>query len=172
MGMAVVFFSAPVEMKVGVRLGIMGMGVQMELLDSEGAPQNTPAKNNQHHRDQEFQTQSETRRDRQAQSDDEQADNKERSGMSQTPECPDQRGPFKAVVLADDRRDSDHVIRIQGMFNTEDQTENKSGVKGSFHGFTASIQNEKCKLKNENFAFCNLDFALRLVRILAQLKSG
>jgi len=89
MGMAVVFFSAPVEMKVGVRLGIMGMGVQMELLDPEGAPQNTPAKDNQHHRDQEFQTQSETRRDRQAQSDDEQADNKERSGMSQTPECPD-----------------------------------------------------------------------------------
>ncbi len=130
MGMTVVFFSTFVEMEVGMRFGIMGMGMQMESLSLEGAPQNANSKSDQHKGYQKLQAQSSPRRDCQAQADAKQANNKERNGMTQTPESPYQGGPFKALMLADNRRDCDHMIRIQGMLNAEDQSQTKGSIKG------------------------------------------
>ena len=45
MRVTVVLFSPIVEMEMSVSFGIMRVDVQMELLDSKGAPQNAGAEN-------------------------------------------------------------------------------------------------------------------------------
>ena len=81
-------FSFPMEMEVGMGLGVMGVGVQVEVLGSERTPQDIAPKDNQHQSYEKFQAKGDTRRNGQAQSDDDQAHYKECRCMAQNPEGP------------------------------------------------------------------------------------
>src|SRR4051812_10020660 len=59
--------------------------------------------------------------------------------MAEAPEGADERSPFEALMLADDRRDGDQVIRVEGVLDAENESQAEGGVKRCFHGIISGF---------------------------------
>ena len=127
MAVAMILLRLFMDVEMRVSFGIMCMRVQMDLSGAEGAPQDVQSKQHQHDRDEKLEASRNRIGYRDAQTDYQQTDEKQRRRVTQTPKSSDQRRPLEILMLADNGRHRDQMIGIERMLYAEQETQTEGG---------------------------------------------
>src|SRR5437867_667615 len=97
-----------------------------------------------HGRDPKLERNVENGREPEAESDDRQTDQQQRSEVPQPPESPDEHGAKRALLAARDRGDRGNVVRLERVAEAQNQTQGHVGNRGRNHAREDTIAARNC----------------------------
>src|SRR5918912_3027060 len=110
-----------VAVQVKVAASAVRVHVYVKLPAAQSLPQRPRAEKHQHQGDRELHPERNGLVNLKLQDDDHDARREERSRVTQAPECADERRLTETLVLADNRRDGDQVVRVERVPDSQDE---------------------------------------------------
>src|SRR5882672_1023222 len=117
------------------RLSLVGMRMTVAAGKITGDPvhhagKSQDAEQNQHQPDGEFHREAETRRDHDAEEDNERTHDKNGDGMAEAPEDSNQRGAANRTLAADDGGDGNDMVGVGGVTHAKKESQRDNGEEG------------------------------------------